>query len=72
MTRIKLSILDQLPIISSTTRVRGAGHAGQSARAAAARLVRGRESMVITITGDYATRARSYELVAGAFDLSSR
>ena len=28
------------------------------------------ELMVITITGDYATRLRSYELLAGAFDLS--
>jgi luciferase family oxidoreductase group 1 len=30
------------------------------------------ELMVITITGDYASRARSYQLVAGAFGLSSR
>jgi alkanesulfonate monooxygenase SsuD/methylene tetrahydromethanopterin reductase-like flavin-dependent oxidoreductase (luciferase family) len=28
------------------------------------------ELMIITITGDYATRARSYELVAQAFDLA--
>ncbi len=27
------------------------------------------ELMIITITGDYATRLRSYELLAGVFDL---
>jgi alkanesulfonate monooxygenase SsuD/methylene tetrahydromethanopterin reductase-like flavin-dependent oxidoreductase (luciferase family) len=30
------------------------------------------ELMVITITGDYESRARSYELVAGAFNLCQR
>jgi alkanesulfonate monooxygenase SsuD/methylene tetrahydromethanopterin reductase-like flavin-dependent oxidoreductase (luciferase family) len=28
------------------------------------------ELMILTITGDYLTRRRSYELVAKAFDLS--
>jgi hypothetical protein len=27
------------------------------------------ELMILTITGDYATRRRSYELIAEAFDL---
>jgi len=29
------------------------------------------ELMVITLTGDYATRLRSYELLAAAFDLGT-
>jgi hypothetical protein len=29
------------------------------------------EIMILTITGDYATRRRSYELIAQAFDLKA-